>query len=217
MWRVTALPHLINTNARRNGNPCPARARLHAPAQDCDCCSVAPLMASGLVSGDVFVHKYHSAGDPAPGGCGADNPGGLADDYDAATLTAAAQRQQRGASSSAAAAGCGSSSGKVSAEQALHRRGKGGSSCRAVRFATDGSSVICGYESGSIQLLDLETGKLAARLAKAHDAGISRLLAVDGGARGAAAALVVAGEGAARASPFGNTHRLRGLVLEPVH
>jgi hypothetical protein len=172
----------------------------HRHAQDCDCCPVAPLVASGLVTGDVFVHRYGDGDDD-----GGDEPGSSGGDDDeeegeakgggsrgAKKQSAAAQRQQRGASTSANAA---AASSAVKASRVLRRRGKGGASCRAVRFAADGSGLVCGYESGSLQLLDLETGKLAARLPAAHGAGVTRLLCLDGSSGGRApAGLVVAGD-----------------------
>jgi hypothetical protein len=146
-------------------------------SQDCDCSPVAPLVACGLVTGDVFVHRYGPKEEEVVvvGGGGGGDGGGAA-------------RQQRGASSSGAG---------MAAARVLHRRGKGGASARAVRFTADGSGVVCGYESGSIQLLDLESGKLAARLPRAHTAGISRLLALDGGSGdggGAGRIMVAAGD-----------------------
>jgi len=169
------------------------------PPQDIDCCPIAPLVASGLVTGDVYVHRYGSsddAGDKDEDDEEDEAPSGGSKKQQQRN-TAAAQRQQRGASTSQAAPATGTSSssrGRISSAQQFLRRGKGGASCRAVRFAADGASLVCGYESGSIQVIDLETGKLAARLPKAHGAGISRLLCLDAGGGGSATNLVVAGD-----------------------
>ena len=144
----------------------------------------------------MFVHRYSDA---------ADGGGGSGDDDDSGGGGGSKKKKKAAAAAAAAAATTGGS--KLRAEQALHRRGKGAASCRALRFTGDGAALACGYESGSVQLIDLETGKLSARLPKAHAAGISRLLCLDacggasgsgggagGGGGGAPAVLVAAGD-----------------------
>jgi ATP-dependent RNA helicase DOB1 len=47
-----------------------------------------------------------------------------------------------------------------------------------VCFASDGSHLYCGFETGSILQLDPASGKAVTRLTKVHNAGINRLLGV---------------------------------------
>lgn len=67
-----------------------------------------------------------------------------------------------------------------SASQVLARSSKKGASCRAVCFAADGQTLLAGFATGSILQLDSGTGKLVARMTKAHSAGINRMLALSG-------------------------------------
>lgn len=71
------------------------------------------------------------------------------------------------------------SSHSVTVQKVLQRDSKKSISCRAVRFSLDASSIVCGYESGNILQLDVETSKLKCKLSGGHTAGISRVLPTD--------------------------------------
>lgn len=81
-----------------------------------------------------------------------------------------------------------STSTRTSVQQVLCRNSKRpATSCRALHFAPDGASLLCGFETGSILHLDAASGKLRRRLGAAHEAPVSRVLPLD-------AQLVAAGD-----------------------
>lgn len=121
--------------------------------QDCCFSSSDPLIASALVSGQLLLHRYTAQ--QAPAGPAQQQQG-----------SEAALEQQPAASTS------------YSVQQVLCRDSKKAASCRAVCFASDGSHLYCGFETGSILQLDPSSGKAVTRLTKAHSAGINRLLGI---------------------------------------
>lgn len=128
---------------------------IELPDQPMDCCfsSSDPLVASALVSGQLLLHRYTAQ--QAPAGPAQQQQG-----------SEAALEQQPAASTS------------YSVQQVLCRDSKKAASCRAVCFASDGSHLYCGFETGSILQLDPSSGKAVTRLTKAHSAGINRLLGI---------------------------------------
>lgn len=134
-----------------------AAAAASAP-QDCCISSTAPVLASGLVDGQILLHRYEP---PQP----ADPEGG--DDA------------------------CSTS---YSSHQVFARSSKKGASCRAMSFSADGQLLLAGFETGTILQLDAGSGKVLARMTKAHSAGINRLLCLSTAAGQAGPPLLAAGD-----------------------
>eukprot|EP00775_Hariotina_reticulata_P013747 gene13747-13866_t len=126
--------------------------------QDCCFSSSAPLLATALVNGQVLLHRYQQ---------GTAEP----------TNAAAAASQQQEHSPEDQQDEC--STSYYSTTEVLSRRSKKGASCRAIVFVSaDDAHLACGFETGTLLQLDAATGRVIARLPRAHAAGISRLLAV---------------------------------------
>jgi ATP-dependent RNA helicase DOB1 len=127
--------------------------------QDCCFSSCDPLVASALVSGQLLLHRYTAQQAPA-----------------GPTQQQQQQQQQQGSDADDEQQPAASTS--YSVQQVLCRDSKKAASCRAVCFASDGSHLLCGFETGSILQLDPASGKAVTRLTKVHSAGINRLLGI---------------------------------------
>lgn len=117
--------------------------------------SAEPLVAVGLVTGQVLVHRITTQQQQpsAAGDGGSDADDGDADGGDGGCSTSYAVQPQ------------------------LDRPSKKGASCRALVFLGAADEHLgAGFETGTLLHLDAATGKAVARLTKAHAAGISRLL-----------------------------------------
>ncbi|KAF8072908.1 WDR55 [Scenedesmus sp. PABB004] len=141
-----------------------AACSIELPEQPMDCAisPAAPLLASGLVNGGVVLHRYEPADGaaPAPDSDDEDNTGG----HEAATGGAGgggAQQQPRPA---------------YVAREVLSRPSKKGASCRALAWAAGGGGLAAGFATGTLLSLDPASGRPAARLTRAHGAGVTRLL-----------------------------------------
>jgi WD40 repeat protein len=87
-----------------------------------------------------------------------------------------------------------SCSTSYSSSQVFARSSKKGASCRAVSFSADGQLLLAGFETGTILQLDAGSGKVLARMTKAHSAGINRLLSLSTAAGQADPPLLAAGD-----------------------
>jgi WD40 repeat protein len=135
--------------------PAAAAAATHQRTQQ-DCCfsQAAPLLASGLVNGQIMLHRFSSSGEPA-----AEQDEDEDDEPGAATT----------------------SNNSISVQEVLSRSSKKGASCRALCFTTgEQQQLVAGFATGTLLLLDAGSGRVAGRLTKAHSAGVNRLLALQG-------------------------------------